>query len=429
MNRLFKRMTCALGAFLAVAVASRTALAGDHQICFQDQLDKNGNITAIFACRSDSPGITCSIDPQGLHGVWGWTPAGQVEIVTLPMSGTYTANISFSDGTLRTCTVSALDPSLGAGAPSSGASLFGYTTDASGLLMTGVWTHRSNLNAEQVYQKMRVPWDMVAVGGGVVGAELPSGALVNESQGTLDPREWQVLTSDLVNPQPHENDAYVIGLKIEGADQPLSSLVTSRSAVTDPNTPLDMPSITQAVPGGTIALGGGIRGLDRTGHGQFATASFPNVKQAYSCAPSCEQPLYVGGWTDTTKDHLVSAPGEVYVDVHAIAGQFTIRGATFHVVGSVSAATSGLASHPAIAVAGQPGFALTGIGAYVDWQTYGSAGNLIWKLKPRPDIAGAEVASKDHDLASPATITGYALGVKLVAGPVPAPRSPKPILP
>jgi hypothetical protein len=35
---------------------------------------------------------------------------------------------------------------------------------------------------------------------------------------------------------------------------------------------------------------------------------------------------------------------------------------------------------------------------------------------PRPDIDGAEVASKDHGTASPATITAYALGVKLVPG-------------
>jgi hypothetical protein len=36
-------------------------------------------------------------------------------------------------------------------------------------------------------------------------------------------------------------------------------------------------------------------------------------------------------------------------------------------------------------------------------------------MMPRPDIDGAEVGSKDHG-TSPATITAYALGVKLVPG-------------
>jgi hypothetical protein len=81
-------------------------------------------------------------------------------------------------------------------------------------------------------------------------------------------------------------------------------------------------------------------------------------------------------------------------------------------------ATSPVAAHPSVVVAGSPGeCALTGIGAYVDWQTHGTAGNLLWKLKPRPDIAGAEAASKDHTIPSPATITVYAIGIRLVLVP------------
>jgi hypothetical protein len=75
-----------------------------------------------------------------------------------------------------------------------------------------------------------------------------------------------------------------------------------------------------------------------------------------------------------------------------------------------------MAQHPSIVVAGSPGeFALTAVGANVDWGMFtGGAGNLLWKLLPRPDIAGVEVASKDHWIYSPATITGYAVGAKLV---------------
>jgi hypothetical protein len=42
---------------------------------------------------------------------------------------------------------------------------------------------------------------------------------------------------------------------------------------------------------------------------------------------------------------------------------------------------------------------------------------MLWKLLPRPDIAGAEAASKDHSFSSPATVTAYAIGLKLV--PIP----------
>ena len=69
-------------------------------------------------------------------------------------------------------------------------------------------------------------------------------------------------------------------------------------------------------------------------------------------------------------------------------------------------------------------YALTGIGASVDWKRYNAAGNLtsfgnlVWKLEPRADLGGASVASKDHIVASPAAITGYAIGIKLVTPPL-----------
>jgi vibriolysin len=84
-------------------------------------------------------------------------------------------------------------------------------------------------------------------------------------------------------------------------------------------------------------------------------------------------------------------------------------------------ATSPVAQHPAVVVNGRRGeFALVGVGAFVDWESYGLAGNLLWKLQPRPDLAGVEVGSKDHSIYSPATVTGYAVGLKLVQGPVPS---------
>ncbi len=96
-------------------------------------------------------------------------------------------------------------------------------------------------------------------------------------------------------------------------------------------------------------------------------------------------------------------------------------GKTFNVQARFVSAASGIAAHPAVDVSGLRGeYALTGIGAAVDWRRYDqngnqtAAGNLLWKLEPRADLGGASVASKDHILSSPARITGYALGIKLV---------------
>ncbi len=441
------RRSVALAAFVAAAAASSVAFAGDHQICYQDQTSSTGNMNVIFGCRSDTPGVTCTINTP-LSANFVWTPAGYVKKMNVgTLSGSYSATISWSDGTYRSCDVSVLDPSLGQGAPSAGAQLVGYTTDASGFLMTAVWTHRSNVNQERVAQTMSVPWDMVAIGGGVVGAETPAGALVYMSRGTqdLEKRQWMVGTSDLLYPQPHDNDAYIIGLKIQGLDpaagmgrtQTLRSMISEQQGAFDPNNWLPMPSGTENPASGTVLLSGGVYGWNPWGINQYATNSYPNVVPVF-CSPvlgsGCVPHNEAFGWTSTSKDHGIASSGRVTVDLHTINVQFTINGSTFHVAQSVFSATSGLAEHPSIVVNGAPGeYALTGIGAYVDWMSYippgtilGTAadpyllyGRLLWKLEPRPDIAGVEVGSKDHAYVAPATITGYAVGIKLVPGPVP----------
>jgi hypothetical protein len=421
-----KKITRTATVLLLLAATSAAAGAADHQICYQGYPSSSTDLYALFGCRSDDPSVTCSIGLQG--GTWVSSPAGLLRKVPLPQTGTYTTNMTFSDGTVRPCTFDVIDPSLiTSGTPygwplPSGATLFGYTTDASGRLMTAVWTHHSNTNEDQVLQSMSVPGDMVAVGGGVTGVESPHGALVTKSISNLDAqkREWAVETSDLLSEQLHDNDAYIIGLKIEGLDPvTLRSLISDveRTSITAPH-----PSAAVSKSTGTIALGGGVYGFDPTTKNQYATASYPTIVRNV-CVGACEFPYTVTGWASMSKDHIVSAPGVVSAYLRTITSDITIAGAPFHVVGSVAWATSAVAEHPSVVVAGAPGgFALTGIGAYVDWQDYGWAGNLIWKLQPRPDIAGAEVASKDYAYYSPSTITGYALGIKLVPGPTPTPR-------
>jgi hypothetical protein len=421
---MMRMKNLAAGLGLAFSMASGSAFAGGyHQICYQGPSTSTGALTAIFGCRADNPNLTCSVGLSGGTAIFG--PAGLLKQVTLPSSGSFNTAMTFSDGTTRSCTVSAI-ANGGVQTP-----LVGYTTDLSGLVMTGVWTQRSNQFTSPVRQVIAVPGDFVVVGGGVVGNEGPPGALVGLSlpTGDLDKREWWVGTQDDIYPEPHDNDAYAIGLKIEGLGiaslRPLISTTLGGSA---PNAWVSSPTATAPMANGTVPLGGGVHGRGPLGSGQYLTQSFPNLMQNF-CYPACEQTYTITGWTGTSKDHGVSVPGEMDAYLIAITGQFSVGSSTWHVVTSVSTATSAEAAHPSIVVAGTPGeYALTSIGAYVDWQDYGSFGNLIWKLLPRPDIAGAEVASKDHGFVSPATITGYAIGVKLVPGPFPTAQPPPIIL-
>jgi hypothetical protein len=154
--------------------------------------------------------------------------------------------------------------------------------------------------------------------------------------------------------------------------------------------------------------------------GQFLTASsaIPAV-YGFCWMGRCGESSGATGFYAASKDHGVSAPGYVGVwvssmpqaiQVYTAAGPWTFRVETFG-----RGVTSSVAAQPSIVVAGRSGeFALTGVGAAVNWQSYGYYGNLLWKVVPRADIAGVEAASKDHMYSSPAAITGYALGVKLV---------------
>ena len=154
------------------------------------------------------------------------------------------------------------------------------------------------------------------------------------------------------------------------------------------------PDITAGVPSGHLLIGGGIK-VNWSGYGNLATASFP--------ANSF-------GWRVKSKDHSVSSYATA--QAYAIGIRNYIPG-----VGSLAAhinsAGSSYAQHPASSANVQSGFALTGCGAEVHWSGYG---NLLWKLKPFTQISqhGCEASSKDHSRASPATITTYASGIKVL---------------
>jgi len=452
MHRTLSRLVA-----LAGLTAACAAGAAQHHICYQGEA-VNGQPTAIWGCRDDASSL-CSISAPGTtlaNYLPGGAP-GNFKQTLLPNAGLFTATMSYADGSIRRCQISALSPTGNVRAPASqGAVLTGFTTDASGMVTTGVWRLQSAAAARAGRVTVEVPIEFVAVGGGVLGQETPYGALVVESyqsdtlsgiNGVGNQRRWTVRTSDLYYPDPHVTVAYAIGMRItrshpNGTDMPASTLIgLLRTKAQDSLPAIASTAVNQAMLpfktyGGFVPLSGGVQAQADASNspfnllGQYVTVSAPLHD---ACATPCTTSPPMRGWRVESKDHWLNPnhPGTVNTALLGLVGAVTVDGVRYRVVGAYAMATSGWAGHPAIDAGNLSGFALTGVGGAVDWRsppraclpgvicgspgtlTLEPPGNLLWKLQPRPDFVGASVASKDHGYASAGQITGYALGVRL----------------
>jgi hypothetical protein len=452
--------------WLVAGMWSSTAWAGQHSICFEDapqQVAANlWQPTAVWACHADSGG-SCrivSINGAGTR-VYANVPAslpGVYEKYRMASAGTFTATIAFSDGngvaSTRTCTVNASGIyGLQNGWASTGALLTGYTSDSSGLVSTGVWKLEEQATAGSGTLEVVVPRDFVAVGGGAQGADLPYGALIRWSDYVVRPtanpppnynayRTWMANTVDMsiADPKfanPHRRTVYAIGMRIGNLfpSELVQLLCSSKqdaypSIAAHPSSQVTFPvGQLSACPANHVHLGGTIQAsADHTNSpgslvGQYATQTAPIVEivPANCASGPCTPRRKVVGWQVASKDHLASHWGTANTALTSLSNTISLDGRPYAVKSNVVMATSPEASHPAVDVSGLRGeYALVGIGASVDWRRYDafgnliSAGNLLWKLEPRPDLGGVSVASKDFVYNSPATITGYAIGIKLV---------------
>jgi len=437
---------------LGMLMISATAWAGNHQICYQiPPLAGFTTIAARFACRTDaanSPGcqitgvqaVTPGTSVNSFNGVNQNAFSAESE-AAFSGPGVYVGNISFSDGTARTCTVEVpASAYLKANSGYQLRTLLGFNTDESGLVMTGVWQSTS-APADQPFVEVVVPPDFVAVGGGAEGTETPYGTLVNESLHYSVPQTWLAASHGNMPAGAAQQISPVIGwgigLKIEGIDRttlrqivqfpgagsysisgssfesnPTSTYTTNMFGGVDK---LLYPQTLAAISGGIDAEHGS------TPNDQYATETRPVFFNQCFTSGACER--VVRGWTATSKDHLNSSPWWVFAQMTTVPKELTINGTLFHVETQVSSATSAAAAHPSVSAALPAGYALTGIGAFVDWQQppagFVGAGNMLWRLKPRPDFNGVEAGSKDQWIQSPAAITGFAIGMKLVPGGLP----------
>ncbi|MEU1309212.1 hypothetical protein ABZ419_10005 [Streptomyces cinnamoneus] len=268
----------------------------------------------------------------------------------------------------------------------------GYT-DASGRVTVAVFSYRGN-PAQQHWndQTVRVAdGDMIAIGGGATAVEGPHGALLTASYPNDDLTGWTVSSKDHLDAQPHELTAHVIGLKIAGMSraQLLRSVHVARAdsgTVPHPEAEAGIPSSAEYA-----LVGGGFR-VNWQGAGNLATASFPSTDFS---------------WKARSKDHVVSSPASIRSYAISLRRDLPAGRVTTALV----RAESGQAQHPAAVATLPPGYALTGGGAEVHWR---GAGNLLWRLEPSTTWnASFSAASKDHHVADPATLTAYALGIRL----------------
>jgi hypothetical protein len=277
-----RRISIAVATVVAALTTSTAFAAGHHQICYQVP-NYNNALTFVVQCRSDVPGVSCSISASAAHSGYYLSPfgGGTVRAYQGTNAASFTATISFSDGTQRFCTTSLSGTSTSAGpayARTSGATvpvLTGYTTDQSGLLMTGIWSSQTTSPLRVQNNTVGVPRDFVLVGGGALGTNYPNGALISKMYPILDAerREWRVQTQDALVADPHNNETFAIGMKIEGvAVSQLRNLVAWNSGS---SLEAAHPGASVTPPSGNVVLGGGAYAF-ATAYpqtGQFLTAS------------------------------------------------------------------------------------------------------------------------------------------------------------
>ena len=414
--------------FAALALVPILSSANDHQICYQKPpMPGHTTITGQFLCRTDgasTPG--CQVTGVTGAATFFHSPQGASDTAeaTFTAAGTYVGTIQFNDGTSRTCTLeilAALQPTF-----DQNPGVLSFTTDASGRVTTGIWTAHS-LASPDLRQITFTPPDFVAVGGGFTGATTPTPVLMwsNEQASESGYNQWVGVGTSSPPGAQAVVTGYAIGLKIEGLSlTQLTQLITATSG--SPSFPVSRrPSMTQTVsvvyPQSTAAIGGG----GQTGPpGQYLNVSEPQTWQQCFANSTCEE--LVSGWkvsSITTEPRLRrdASPtvGQVQTQLTTLPKTLTIAEQTFHVETWVLSANSASSPQPSASVTLPIDYALTSVGATAISSGFSPAGgNFIWSLVPTQ--GGASGSSIMLPFARPGVLTVHAVGMKLVAGPIPA---------
>lgn len=478
----------------AALLASQGAFASLHGICYEGPtrgqysgtLLVSETLTVIAGCQDDS-GARCMVRdigadipgsavPAQIKDVTTiWTPINGVDVPgatfgmfeylqrnhnSVPRATRLRVRFEFANGQTRECSVTPRGWTNPYGQTGSVAwvgqptgTLTGFSTDASGLVSTGVW--RATAPGGGVAWA-RVPADFIAVGGGAVAAD---GAFIERSRFSTwyEPlRGWEAESWTSAAGVPSkpggETTAYVIGLRIDGLPTDLDPLLDDTKRVRRPGADLRslvrrdtattattgsffaVPAVGVVAVPGRVALGGGVEtsvsGPKPGSHGLFVHENHPaGVTAWFRCilvtSPwvGCPLPAAVG-WQVRAVAELGAHYGHATAFLASLPDRIDIGGQLWEVRGRLVQAPSAVSLGPVAEVRGLRGeYALAAAGAAVRGWPHAAYGDMAhtWlnRIEPRPDLGGASASTGTLYGASSTSLAAFAAGVKLVPAGTP----------
>lgn len=425
---------------LAWLAAWGGAQAQLHQICYEGPYD-NGAPTVVVGCRDDSGG-SCKaravngvnpINPSGGY-TWPATRNGTFSIFEGAPGVAADVEVEFTKGAVvqkRSCRT--LVSSLrGGGAAAPGHYLTGFSTDASGLVMTGVWRAHFSGSGVDVF----VPSDLREISGGI--ATVP-GAFAHRSVPTgYVAGGWANRSSTDALVTPSDTVVYAVGLKIEGVRKWDTVLWPSKNVLRGLESLIELSEVTSAgvatatpealvnLPNGSgrVALAGGFLAKTSTSLAPalFATVSAPSLPlhllRCVLVSVPCTLPN-ASGWRSEAKDDVGAHQGSVTASLWHLPATLDIGGKVWEVRNRVVRMPSALSTSPAAQVFGlQSGYAVTAIGAEVHWRAFSAspavASSRLVQFEPLAGGADAAVAARHGSMQTSAQVEAYAMGIKLV---------------
>jgi vibriolysin len=232
-----------------------------------------------------------------------------------------------------------------------------------------------------------VPKGYKLIGGGAIDNWVGEGNMLTASYPSGD--RWIAAGKDHQLASPAYITAYALGL-IDPDDE-WEVLVAQQTS-----DPAQHPQAVATLPKGYVLTGGGAFVDYGSGYGNILTASFPNGDS---------------GWEARSKDHLVADAAKVTAYAIGVRPRANNKRRLIHFIKS---ATGAIEAHPKAQTCLDREWTLSGGGALDNWN---EPGNLLTASYPQ-DIPGVEpkcwvAAGKDHVDSSPASITVYAIGIRI----------------
>ena len=235
--------------------------------------------------------------------------------------------------------------------------------------------------AQHPTASVRVPSEYKIVGGGAANHWKEPGNLLTSSF-PRDAQTWYASGKDHSHVSPSKITVWAIALHDPGDDWDVRIF-------NQPGQTAQHPNASVTVPNSYVMTGGGAK-VNWTGAGNLLTASYPIDQYR---------------WEARSKDHMIASPAAITVYAIGIRrrdGEPILESRIFKNSGPK-------AQHPSVSVSVEPGFLLTGGGAKVNWT---GVGNLLTSSYSAGDGTW-NASSKDHSFADSATITAYAIGLKI----------------